>query len=100
MPTQVSFGTLAYNRGASINAIDPKSATSETFTASGTNQTTAAAASAAQSVCRVATDVAVYVEIGTAPDATNDAGGRLMVMAGATEYFAVQQFDKVALVTA
>lgn len=97
MPTQVSFGTLAYNRGASINAIDPKS---ETFTASETNQTTAAAASAAQSVCRVATDVAVYVEIGTAPDATNDAGGRLMVMAGATEYFAVQQFDKVALVAA
>lgn len=98
MPTQVSFGTLVYNRGTSMNAIDPKTATSQTFTASGSNQTTTAAALPAQNVCRIATDVPVYVEIGAAPDATNDAGGRLMMTAG-VEYFVVQTGDKVALVT-
>jgi hypothetical protein len=50
-------------------------------------------------VCRVATDTAVYVSFGTAPNATSDAG-RVFMPAGVTEYFRVGAGYKGAVVEA
>lgn len=100
MPTQIAFTVLATLPGGVVPAVIASQSSPETITASGTNQQSAGSAAAGQTICRVATDVAVYVEFGTNPDATNNTGGRFLVLAGATEYFAVNTGDKAAVVTA
>lgn len=100
MPTQFAFTQLAGMPGSSINAVIPHLSTVETITATGSNQSTTAVAAAGQTICRVATDAAVYVEFGTAPDASSDGGGRFFIPAGAIEYFAVSTGHKAAAVTA
>ena len=100
MPTQFHFAAPLTQPGSMVNAIVPAAGASETLTATASNQQTTITAAVGQSLCRVATDVAVYVEFGASPDATSNAGGRVMVTAGAIEYFGVSVGDKAAVVTA
>lgn len=73
-------------------------ATVETETPSGTNAATTLAAHASQNVCRVATDTAVYVSFGEAPNAGTD-GVRFYLPANSVEYFRVKSGDKGAVIT-
>lgn len=73
-------------------------ATIETVTPSGTSAATTAAANAAQNVCRVTTDTAIYVAFGATPTASSSAG--LYVPAGSVEYFRVSSGNKAAVITA
>lgn len=79
----------AYNGGATVESEVP----------SGANAATTAAATASQPFCRVATDTAVYVSFGSAPNASTDTI-RFFVPAGATEFFRIASGDKAAVVTA
>lgn len=93
--TQFAFGSVGsdvpsfYNGGATVESAVP----------TGTSAATTAAANASQYMCRVATDTAVYVSFGAAPDASSDAV-RFFVPAGAVEYFRVASGSKAAVVTA
>lgn len=69
----------------------------EIKTPSGSSGATTAAATAGQSLCRVATDTAVYVTFGSAPTATSTTG--FMVPANGVEYFRVNTGDKAAVIT-
>lgn len=73
-------------------------ATIETATPTGSSAATTAAAKAAQNVCRVATDTAVYVAFGTSPTASSSAG--FLVPANGVEYFRVGEGMKAAVITA
>lgn len=99
MPTQIAFTVLATVPGGVVPAVIPALSTCETISASATNQQSTGAAASGQTICRVASDVAVYVEFGPNPDATNNTGGRFLVLAGGTEYFSVNTGDKAAVVT-
>lgn len=74
-------------------------ATVETEAPSGTNAATAAAATATQTVCRVATDTLVYVSFGSAPNAGTDTI-RFMCPANSVSFFRVSSGDKAAVITA
>jgi hypothetical protein len=52
-----------------------------------------------RSKVRVATDTAVYISFGTAPNAETDAS-RLYLPAGAVEYFDIAALSKAAVVAA
>lgn len=98
--TQVMYTVVETIPGGVLPIIRPSLSTSETLTPSGSNQSTTATAGAGQTICRITTDTNIYVEVGASPDATSDAGGRALVMAGQTEYFAVSLGHKAAVVTA
>lgn len=74
-------------------------ATCENMTPTATSAPTTASSAGGQSTCRVATDTAIYVSFGTAPNATSDTV-RFLVPAGAVEYFRVQGGYKAAAVLA
>lgn len=70
----------------------------ESLTPSGSNSASTAAAKASQNVCRVATDTAIYVSFGSAPNAGTDTV-RFYVPAGSIEYFRVGEGNKAAVIT-
>jgi hypothetical protein len=70
---------------------------SETITSSASNQQSAA--SSGKSVARVATDTAIYVAVGSAPDATT-ATARVYMPANSVEYIQLSEGHKVAVVNA
>ena len=91
----VSFGSV----GGQTPAMSASDVVSEVFTTSGSSQATASATTASKPVVRIASDVALYVSFGAAPDAANDAG-RFYFPAGALEYFIAGTGQKVALIEA
>lgn len=100
--TQVAFTITARDEAAP--AIVARSSTVESITPSGSNQATTATCPSSfggnrQPVARVATDTAVYVSFGTAPNATSDTI-RFFLPANAIEYFYVLPGQKAAVVTA
>lgn len=92
--TQFAFGAV----NADIPSMFAEGATVETETPSGSNSATAAAATASQPFCRVATDTAVYVSFGAAPNAGTDTI-RFFIPAGSVEYFRVAAGSKGAVIT-
>jgi hypothetical protein len=91
----VTFGAV----GGQVQAMSASDVVSEVFTTSASTQATAAATTANKPVVRIASDVALYVSIGAAPNAEEDAG-RFYFPAGALEYFITGPGQKVALVAA
>lgn len=71
---------------------------SEGIAPTGSNQTTTAVGSAARNLCRVATDTAVYVSFGAAPNATSD-DPRFFMPANSVDFFRVVVGAKGAVVT-
>lgn len=92
--TQFAFGCVE----GGLPSLYFASATIETKTPSGTSGATTAAAHAAQNVCRVATDTAVYVTFDSAPVASSTAG--FFLPANGVEYFRIKTGDKAAVITA
>ena len=104
--TQISFCRVGrFEFGSVLPAVETGyGVTSETIAPDGTSKTTTASAPATPTGggspwARVATDTAVYVSFGTAPDATSDTS-RLMVPANAVEYFGVTPGHKISVTTA
>lgn len=93
--TQFAFVTI----DGLAPVLDVRNSTVESKVPSGSSAATTAAADKDSTVCRVATDTAVYVSFGTAPNATSDTI-KFFVPAGAVEYFRVKYQDKAAVVTA
>lgn len=93
--TQFAFGMV----NADLPAMFDNGATVESEVPTGSNVATSAAATAGQSICRVATDTAVYVSFGSAPNAGTDTI-RFFIPANAVEYFRVSVGDKAAVITA
>lgn len=93
---QFAFGSV---NSDNIPAFYAGGATVESETVSGSNAATTAAASAAQSFCRVATDTACYVSFGAAPNAGTDTI-RFLLPANAVELFRVKTGDKGACIAA
>lgn len=93
--TQFAFGAVE----GQLPSMYALGATVESEVPSGSNAATAAAATASQNVCRVATDTAVYVSFGSAPNAGTDTI-RFFLPANAVEYFRVKSGDKAAVITA
>lgn len=93
--TQFVFGAMESGHRAMFVA----GSTVEAETPSGSNAATTAAATAAQNVCRVVSDTAVYVSFGSAPNAGTDAI-RFYLPAGEIEYFRVSAGDKGAVIAA
>jgi hypothetical protein len=94
--TQIAFCQVGFLRyGAALPITDGESAVSQTLTPSGSNQQSAASATP---FVRVATDTAIYVAIGTAPDATVSTA-RFWLPANSVEYFQIEIGNKVAIVT-
>ncbi len=77
-----------YNGGSTVESEAP----------SGSNAATTAAATATQNFCRVATDTAVYVSFGSAPNAGTDTI-RFFVPANSVQLFRVASGDKGAVIT-
>jgi hypothetical protein len=71
----------------------------EIITPSGSNQATTATALDGRSLCRIATDTAIYVAVGSAPNATSDSH-RFLVPSGSVEYVRLGVGAKVAVATA
>lgn len=94
--TQFAFMQVE-SRSVPCGVVDDSVCESKTPTAS--SSPTTAVATAAQSVCRVATDTQVMVSFGTAPNATSDSI-KFLIPAGAVEYFVVQSGWKADAVTA
>jgi hypothetical protein len=92
--TQFVFGSV----GTDLPMIERDGAVAESKVPSGSTGATTATATASQPVCRVATDTAVYVSFGAAPNASTDTA-RFYVPANAVEYFRVKSGDKAAVVT-
>jgi hypothetical protein len=82
-----SVDRAVYNVGATV----------ESETVSGSNAATAAAASATQNFCRVATDTAAYVSFGAAPNAGTDTI-RFLCPANSVSFFRVSSGDKGAVI--
>ena len=85
--------------GGNIPAIRIDDAVTEVVTPSGSNQVTTAATTADRVIIRIAADVALYVSVGTAPNATSDPG-RFLLPAGAVEYVAAGSEKKAAVILA
>lgn len=95
--THIAFCQVGFNnRGVSVPAIDGESVISAAITPSASNQQSAASASP---FVRVSTDTAIYVAIGSAPDATVTTS-RVYMPANCVEYFQIELGNKVAIVTA
>ena len=84
MATQFVFG----HAGADVPAVFSQNCKSETVVATGTAASTTETSDPAHNACRVATDAAVYVSFGTAPNASTDAS-RFMLPAGAVDTFRI-----------
>lgn len=101
MPVQFAFVQVGveYNGRSNIPVPIASSVTSESITSTTSNQQTTATAPTGISevMCRVATDVPVFVRFGTNPNATV-AGNRFFLPANAIEYFRVNPGDKGAVV--
>lgn len=101
MATQIAFGFVSMNAAPTpAPYFIADTVVSEDVTPSASSAATTAAApsgGANQPMCRIATDAAVYVSFGAAPDAESDAS-RLLIPAGATEYVYVDAGDKAAVV--
>ena len=93
--TQFAFCTVGQDHDLSVYTAG---ATTEQKTVSGTNATTTAAAIEGQRFCRVATDTAVYVSFGSAPNAGTDTI-RFMMPANTVSWFRVAVGDKGAAIT-
>lgn len=93
--TQFAFGSV----GTDVPSFYAAGSAVESEVPTATSGATATAAAATQLVCRVATDTAVYVSFGPAPNATTDTI-KFFVPSGAVEYFRVSSGDKAAVVTA
>ena len=85
--------------GGGVQVISLDSAQTDILTPSAANQTTTKTTSTNRPIVRIATDSALYVSCGVAPDATVDAT-RIYVPAGGTEFFATGSGNKVAVVLA
>jgi len=100
--THFTFGAVGDASGGENNTFMlADGITSEGIVPSGSNQQTTAVAPAIgkRPYCRVATDTAVYVTFGTAPDATN-AAARFFMPANSIDYFVVTAGHEAAVVTA
>lgn len=100
---QFAFGRMSSQQwGGQVPAIHAGTLSSETVTPTSSNQQTTAVAPSgtAPSMCRVSTDIAVYVAFGTNPNALSGTGTRALLPAGCVDYFAVTPGDKAAVVLA
>lgn len=102
--TQFAFGVAAVDdKSTSASVFVAASATVEAETPSGSNAATTSSAPGSlgfrKPICRVATDTAVYISFGAAPDASSDTI-RFYMPANSVEYFYVNPGDKAAVVTA
>lgn len=96
MAVTLTFCNVGFLRfGASVPAMDGESMISQSITASASNQQSSAGT---LPIVRVATDAAIYVAIGTSPDATVTTG-RLWMPASSVEYFQIEIGNKVAVIT-
>jgi hypothetical protein len=99
--THFAFGKAA-NFGTGVLDVmnDNEDLTSEGLTPGAANQQTTAVAPnvGGRAMCQVATDTAVYVAFGTAPNATN-AALRFFMPANTIARFSVAAGDKAAVVT-
>lgn len=93
--TQVAFGTV----GSDVPSFFVGGSAVESITPTGTAAATTAASVGSQTVCRVATDVQIYVSFGAAPVASSDPV-RFLMPAGAVEYFRIGSGHKASVVTA
>lgn len=93
--TQFVFGVVSDD----ILVMYAGGAVAETKVPGAGNGTTTAAATASQAACRVATDIAVYVSFGAAPDASTDAN-RFLIPASRDAIFRVKSGDKGAVILA
>ena len=101
--TQFAFGPIGYNHGGGvIPHLLAAGIVSQSLTPSGSPGATTAVAQTLggnpRIACRVATDTAVYVSFGTAPNASNDAS-RILVPANTVETVFVNAGDKGSVVT-
>lgn len=103
MPVQFAFVQVGveYNGRSNIPVPIAATVTSEMITPSASNQQTTATAPSGlgEVMCRVATDLPVYVAFGTNPNATTT-GTRFFMPANAIEYFRVNVGSKAAVVNA
>lgn len=100
--TQFAFGLLGdQSTGEMIAAFLRETVTSEQIAPNGSSQSTTAAAPylGRRPVCRVATDTAIFVAFGAAPDATNVAN-RFYLPAGGVDVFVLEKGDKAAVIAA
>lgn len=96
--TNIAFcnvGVMTY--GNSVPAAIGEGVVSEDITPSASNQQSAAAT---RDYARVATDTAIYVAIGSSPNASTSTTARFYIPANGVEYFKVQAGNKVAVITA
>lgn len=93
--TQFAFGSL----NADVPAFFVAGSQVESEAPSGSSVATTATATATQTTCRVATDTAVYVSFGPAPNASSDTI-KFFMPAGSVEYFRISSGNKAAVVTA
>ncbi len=94
--TSITFGSI----NGDNQALWVGGGISEILTPTGSNQaTTNASAEPNRRVIRIATDVALYISLGAAPNATSDAI-RFYLPAGAVEYYPVAPGIKAAIVLA
>lgn len=82
-----------------IPSVYSSNAVVETVTPGGANVATTAASAGGLNVCRIATDTAIYVSFGSAPNAGTDTV-RFYVPANGTEYFRVPVGVKAACIAA
>lgn len=94
--TQFAFGSV---NADNINAMFSAGSQVESKAPTGTSAATTAAATATQTVCRVATDTLVAVSFGSAPNATSDTI-KFVCPANTVSFFRVSSGDKAAVVTA
>lgn len=92
--TNIAFGALSGGvtaNGGAVLALNVDTVTQEDIVPGGSAlETTVEAGNyGSQPMCRVATDTAIYVSFGTAPDAATDLK-RVFVPAGVVEYLAVK----------
>lgn len=99
--THFTFGRVDdFAADALIPAMVAGTFVSEGIAPSGSNQqTTATAYSTGKTICRVATDTAVYVAFGSSPNASTGTTARAFMPANSVEYFLVAASNKAAVVT-
>lgn len=103
MPVQFAFVQVGVGYGSS-NIPVPIASTvvSENIAPSASNQQTTATAPTGipEVMCRVSTDVAVYVTFGADPNALTGTAARFYMPANGVEYFRVNPGNKAAVVAA
>jgi hypothetical protein len=95
--THIAFCQVGVaSRGGAVPVPDGESVVSSAITPSGSNQQSAASQ---LPFVRIATDTAIYVAIGTSPDATVTTS-RTYMPANCIDYYQIELGNKVAVVTA